>query len=121
MKTVCDHVLDLKGAVSPLTLLRVIQVFKEIRANETLEVLGSDPETRANIFKVLPPGSYSLISQEDSVGDTQFFRIRVRKKRGGTICGAAHSTVNRSGCPGCESSQQEALPGGNIASPIEEP
>lgn len=80
MKTVCDHFLDLKEAVSPLTLLRVIQVFKEMKAHETLELLGSDPETRTNIFKVLPSGSYHVISEEELGGDTPCFRILIRKE-----------------------------------------
>jgi TusA-related sulfurtransferase len=81
LKTVCHHFLDLKGAVSPLTLLRIIQVFREMKANETLELLGSDPETRTNIFKVLPSSSYHVISEEELAGDTPCFRILIRKER----------------------------------------
>ena len=74
------HLLDLKGAVSPLTLLRVIEVFREMKANETLELHGTDPDTRANLFKVLPPSSYRLISEEELEGDGSCFRIRIRKE-----------------------------------------
>ena len=95
MKTLCDHFLDLKGGVSPLTLLRVIQVFKEMKANETLELLGSDPETRTNIFKVLPSGSYHVISEEELGGDTPYFRILIRKE---------HSETNRR--PACSTCDQ---------------
>ena len=80
MKTACDHLLDLKGAVSPLTLLKVIEVFGEMKPNETLEVLGSDPDTRTDLFKVLASSSYHLISEEELEGDTPCFRIRIRKE-----------------------------------------
>ena len=80
LKTVCHHILDLKAAVSPLTLLRVIQVFKEMKANETLELLGSDPETRTYVFKVLPSSSYHVISEQELAGDTPCFRILIRKE-----------------------------------------
>ena len=81
MKRACDHLLDLKGAVSPLTLLRVIEVFRGMKANETLELVGSDPDTRANLFKVLPASSCRLISEEELKRDTPCFRIRIRKVR----------------------------------------
>lgn len=77
---VCDHLLDLKRAVSPLTLLKVIEVFREMKANETLEVLGSDPDTRANLLKVLPPSSFQLISEEELKGDIPCFRFLIRKE-----------------------------------------
>ena len=95
LKMVCDHFLDLKGGVSPLTLLRVIQVFKEMKVNETLELLGSDPETRTNIFKVLPSSSYHVIGEEELAGDTPCFRILIRKE---------HSETNRR--PACSTCDQ---------------
>lgn len=76
----CDHFLDLKRAVSPLTLLKVIEVFREMEANETLEVLGSDPDTRTNLLKVLPPSSFHLISEEELKGETPCFRLLIRKE-----------------------------------------
>jgi len=81
LKTACDHLLDLKGAVSPLTLLKVIEVFGEMKVNETLEVLGSDPDTRTDLFKVLSASSYHLISEEELEGDAPCFRIRIRKEQ----------------------------------------
>jgi TusA-related sulfurtransferase len=80
LKRACDHLLDLKGAESPLTLLRVIEAFRKMKANETLELLGSDPDTRRGFFKVLPESSYHLISEEELKGDTPCFRIRIRKE-----------------------------------------
>ena len=76
----CDHLLDLQRAVSPLTLLKVIEVFREMKPNETIEVLGNDPDTRANLLKVLPPSSYRLISEEELNGETAGFRFRIRKE-----------------------------------------
>jgi TusA-related sulfurtransferase len=81
LKRACDHLLDLKGAESPLTLLRVIEAFKAMKTKETLEVLGSDPDTRTGIFKVLRASSYHLISEEELPGDGPRFRIRIRKER----------------------------------------
>ncbi len=83
MKKACDHLLDLKGAVSPLSLLRVIEVFREMNPNETLEVVGSDPDTRTNLLKVLPFSSYHVISDEELKGGLACFRIRIRKERNG--------------------------------------
>jgi TusA-related sulfurtransferase len=80
LNSTSNRVLNLKGAVSPLTLLRVIQTFTEMKVNETLELLGSDPETRAYIFKVLPCGSYHVIKEEQLNGEPSCFRIQIRKE-----------------------------------------
>ena len=124
MKTVCDHLLDMKGAVSPLTLLRVIQVFREMKVNETLELLGSDPETRTNLLKVLPSSSYHVISEEELNGDTPCFRIRIRKELGETTCGTKHSMSDHRGRAGCQSEQEEPRSCRNVtlsSSSVEKP
>jgi hypothetical protein len=47
--------------------------------NEELEIIGRDPDTRAKIFKVLPPSSCELIDMECDEEGSQLFRIRLKK------------------------------------------
>ena len=74
-----DHILDLRGAIPPITLLKVSQVFREMKTQETLEILCRDPETRTDLFKIIPAFSYELIIMEE-MEDDSFFRVRMKKK-----------------------------------------
>lgn len=79
MKKKPDHILDLRGAIPPITLLKVSQVFREMKTQETLEILCRDSETRTDIFKVIPAFSYELIVMEEVETDASF-RVRMKKK-----------------------------------------
>lgn len=79
MKNTADHILDLRGAIPPISLLKVTQAFREMKPNEILEILGHDPDTRRDLFKILPRLAYELIILEEmEQGDA--FRVRMKKK-----------------------------------------
>lgn len=80
MKKEPDHILDLRGAIPPITLLKVSQVFREMKPSEILEVLCRDPDTRADLFKVLPPAAYELIIAEE-LEEGSTFRIQMKKSK----------------------------------------
>jgi len=69
--------LDLRGLIGPITLLIVLQAFRNVNAGETLEILGSDLETRKDLFKVLEVSRYELISLQD---DMSSYRVLLRKR-----------------------------------------
>jgi len=75
-----DHILDLRGAISPITLLKVSQVFREMKPHEILEILCRDPDTRTDLFKVLPPFSYELIIMEE-LEEESSIRIQMKKSK----------------------------------------
>jgi len=76
-----DHILDLRGAIPPITLLKVTQVFREMKPYEILEIFCRDPDTRIDIFKVLPPFSYKLIMMEALGGEASSFRVQIEKRK----------------------------------------
>ena len=76
-----DQILDLRGAIPPITLLKVSQVFREMKEQEILEILCRDPDTRTDIFKVLPPFSYELIVMEQLEEDDSSFRVQMKKRK----------------------------------------
>ena len=80
LKNKPDHILDLRGAIPPITLLKVSQVFREMKPHEILEILFRDPDTRTDLFKVLPPFSYELIMMEE-LEEESSFRVRMKKSR----------------------------------------
>ena len=78
METAVDHILDLRGMIIPVTFLRITQAFREIEAGETIEIVGNDPETIKDLFKILQSSSYELLNIND---DENPYRIRLRKGR----------------------------------------
>ena len=76
-----QHKLDLRGAIVPFSLLKVIQELKLMNPGETLEVFWSDPDTPADLFKVLPDSAYELISLEEMSDDESLYRITLEKKQ----------------------------------------
>ena len=76
-----QHKLDLRGAIVPFSLLKVIQELKLMDPGETLEVFWSDPDTPTDLFKVLPDSVYELISLEEMSDDESSYRITLEKKQ----------------------------------------
>ena len=75
------HKLDLRSAIVPFSLLKVIREFKLMNPGETLEVFWSDPDTPADLFKVLPDSSYELISLEEIADEEPSYHITLVKKQ----------------------------------------
>ena len=76
-----QHKLDLRGAIVSFSLLKVIQELKLMDPGETLEVCWSDPDTPADLFKVLPDSSYELISLEEIADEEPSYHITLVKKQ----------------------------------------
>lgn len=77
LKQEISHQLDLRGLFVPITLLKATQAFRGLSRGETLEIVGSDSETRKDLFKVLDASHYELIALQDEVG---FYRVLLRKR-----------------------------------------
>jgi len=58
----------------------VIQALKLMEAGETLEIFWNDPDTPADLFKVLPNSSYELISLEEMADEVPAYQLTLLKK-----------------------------------------
>ena len=81
LREVMPHKLDLRGAIVPFSLLKVIREFKLISPGETLEVFWSDPDIPADLFRVLPDSSYELEDLEEISDGAPSYRIKLVKKQ----------------------------------------
>jgi TusA-related sulfurtransferase len=81
LRQVMQHKLDLRGAIIPFSLLKVIQSLKLMGPGETLEVCWSDPDTPADLFKVLPDSTYELISLDELADPQPSYRLTLVKKQ----------------------------------------
>ena len=77
-----EYTLDFRGSFTPIVLLKMTQMFSEMKTEDILEIQGSDPDTQKDLFKVLPSASYELISMDTSEkkGLDYFYRIRLKKR-----------------------------------------
>ena len=76
-----DHILDFKGSLTTISLLKLSQTFREMKPDEVLEILGSNLDTRNDLFKVLPNDSYELIFLDVVGEEDSFYRIQLKKKK----------------------------------------
>jgi TusA-related sulfurtransferase len=74
-----EHVLDLRGMIIPLTLLKITQGFRRIKAGETMEIIGTDPDTRKDVLKVLETSPCEVLCIHD---ENNHYLIRLRTGRG---------------------------------------
>ncbi len=81
MKRKADHILDFRGSITSMSLLKLIQTFREMKTNEVLELLGSNLDTRSDLFKVLPDDAYELIYLDIVEEGEYFYRIQLKKKK----------------------------------------
>jgi TusA-related sulfurtransferase len=72
-----DYRFDFRGAIKSLALLKLTRMFREMQTGETLEILGLDPDTRSDLFRLLPPVSYQLITSEEQ--DNSLLGVHLRK------------------------------------------
>ena len=81
MKRKADHILDFRGSITSMSLLKLIQTFREMKTNEILELLGNNLDTRSDLFKVLPDDAYELIFLDVGEEGESFYRIQLKKKK----------------------------------------
>ena len=75
-----DKVIDFRDSLSSISLLKVTQVFGNMRSSEILEIRGADTDTQQDLFKLLPRDSYEVVEVEDVDGESGFYRIIVVKR-----------------------------------------
>lgn len=80
MKKIMYH-LDLRGLINPFALLKASKAFKELKAGETIEIIGSSPEFANDLLKVLPACSCEILSSEIVEEEHAEFRLLLKKKR----------------------------------------
>ena len=75
-----DYVLDFRETITPIALLKMTQVLREMKTSEVLEIVANDPDTRTDVFKVIPASSCELIGMEVSE-KAECYRILLKKIR----------------------------------------
>lgn len=80
-----SRLLDLRKGISPFTLLKVSNAFRHMKQQEILEVLWSNPETLAQIKKILPTNSWEIVELKETIEsegigpNLSWFKIQLKK------------------------------------------
>ncbi|MEN8691628.1 MAG: sulfurtransferase TusA family protein [Desulfobacterales bacterium] len=74
------HYLDLRGTIMPFSLLKISQALRGIEPGESLEVLWSDPDTPADLFKILPHNAYAMVGMDRVEEKDPYFRLMLLKR-----------------------------------------
>ncbi|MEE4164484.1 MAG: hypothetical protein V2I35_00695 [Desulfocapsaceae bacterium] len=74
-----DIVIDVRHFVSWFSLLKVTQVFGEMRPHDILEIRGADTEIKQDLFKILPESTYQLLTVDDEESEG-FHLLRIQKR-----------------------------------------
>ncbi len=72
-----DFRLDFRDMITSMALLKLTRTFREMKANQVLEILGLDEDTRTDLFRLLPSLSYQLVVLDEENGTP--IRIQIRK------------------------------------------
>lgn len=74
-----DIVIDVRHFVSWFSLLKLTQVFGEMKPQDILEVRGADTDTREDLLKILPESTYQVL-KVDNDGEDGFHLLRIQKR-----------------------------------------
>ncbi len=74
-----DVIIDFRDSISSISLLKTTQIFERMKPFEVMEIKGFDPDTRRDLFKVLPAFSYEVIATE-AEEDGVCRQVRIRKR-----------------------------------------
>jgi TusA-related sulfurtransferase len=73
------HVLDLRGLIIPLTLLKITQGVRNMSGGETMEIIGTDPDTRKDMLRILGFSPCKVLSVRDE--DDRYFVLLKKNER----------------------------------------
>ena len=80
MKERANYTVDVRGTITPFSLLKVSLVFQQMKPMEILEILGCDGEMQQDLLRLLPNASCESISVEELGSASTVKRVRFTKK-----------------------------------------
>jgi tRNA 2-thiouridine synthesizing protein A len=74
-------VLDTKGTLCPLPVLRTSQAIKQVRVGEVLEVLATDPGSKPDLTAWARMTGNELVDATEEPGNPKVYRFQIRRTR----------------------------------------
>jgi TusA-related sulfurtransferase len=80
VKERANYTVDVRGTITPFSLLKVSLVFQQMKPMEILEILGCDGEMQQDLLRLLPNASCESIGVEELGSASTVKRVRFTKK-----------------------------------------
>lgn len=80
MKQEADYTLDVRGTISPFSLLKVSLLFQRMKPHEVVEILGCEPEMHQDLLRLLPDAAWETLPEGAQGDETPIARVRLRKE-----------------------------------------
>ena len=80
MKEKADYTLDVRGTISPFSLLKVSLLFQRMKPQEVVEILGCDPEMHRDLMRLLPDAACEVLGATPGEENPEIARVRLRKE-----------------------------------------
>ena len=84
MKGQVDYMLDVRGMISPFSLLKVSLVFQQMKPFQVVEITGCDPDMQRDLLRILPEASYEVVGEvvgtEHQTTSMEISKVRLEKR-----------------------------------------
>ncbi len=80
MKGKVDYKLDVRGMISPFSLLKVSLVFQQMKPCQVMEIIGCDPDMQRDLLRILPEASCEVICTEHQTTTMEISKMRLEKR-----------------------------------------
>ncbi len=76
-----DKVLDAKGLMCPMPIMKTSQAVRELPVDGVLEILATDPASKPDMEAWCKMTGNELLSASEEPGTPKVYRFTVRKKK----------------------------------------
>jgi len=75
-----DYMLDVRGMISPFSLLKVSLVFQQMKPCQVVEITGCDPDMQRDLLRILPDAAYEIVCTEHQTTHMETSKVRLEKR-----------------------------------------
>jgi TusA-related sulfurtransferase len=75
-----DYKLDVRGMISPFSLLKVSLVFQQMKPCQVVEIIGCDPDMQRDLLRILPDASCEVVCTEHPTTTMEISKVRLEKR-----------------------------------------
>lgn len=75
-----DYMLDVRGLISPFSLLKVSLVFQQMKPSQVMEITGCDPDMQRDLLRILPEASYEVVDTQHPSSPMEISKVRLEKR-----------------------------------------
>lgn len=79
MKGNVDYMLDVRGLISPFSLLKASLIFQRMKPSQVLEIQGCDSDMRRDLLRLLPDAACEIFDTDHRSTDMEGVLVRLKK------------------------------------------